>query len=141
MKKFLSFLVMGIVALSFVGITSCNKDDDDKSKTELLTSGTWKISSVTMNGVDFSSLIPACEKDNTTRFTSTTYTLDEGATKCDEDDPQTETGTWKFIENETKIVSDGDTTNVVEISDSKFRISIVENFNNQEMTTIMTYIH
>ena len=85
--------------------------------------------------------MPACEKDNTLRFTSNTYTFDEGSTKCDEDDPQTETGTWKFIDNETKIVSDGDTTNVVEISSSKFRSSIVEEYNGTEMTTIITYVH
>jgi len=119
MKKLL-ILCAGIATLA-----ACKKKDDNKSRTEYLTSGKWFISSYyyydkitdangTVTDLTDTTEYPteACEKDNFITFKADgTLTSDEGATKCDTSDDQTSTGTWAFVENESKIsiTSDGDT--------------------------------
>jgi hypothetical protein len=50
-----------------------------------------------------------CEKDNFIKLTTTgTGTFDEGATKCDPTDPQTEPFNWNFTNNEATLhITDG----------------------------------
>ena len=60
----------------------------------------------------------ACQRDNFERYeTNGTHTVDEGATKCDPTDPQTETGTWAFYDSATKLIfdpgPDTDTVNII----------------------------
>ena len=46
----------------------------------------------------------ACERDNFVKFNADrTYVGDEGPTLCNTSDPQTQTGTWKFENNDTKL--------------------------------------
>ena len=97
------------VTLAFV---ACKKDDEP-TKTELLSGGKWTLTALTVNpafvsnGISITDVFatyPACLKDDFQTFaTDGTYTYDEGATKCDPDDVQTETGTWKFNAGETEI--------------------------------------
>lgn len=61
---------------------------------------------------------PACQQDNIERFeTDGSLAFDEGATKCDPTDPQTEAGTWAFYDSETKLIfepgPDADTLNII----------------------------
>lgn len=90
-------------------MSSCSKNEDSpaKTKTELLTANVWKIASVGVdldkNGtVDLPYSLEACEKDNTLKFnTGGSGVSDEGPTKCDAADPQTEAFIWAFKTNET----------------------------------------
>ncbi|MBC6493199.1 hypothetical protein BC349_19260 [Flavihumibacter stibioxidans] len=90
-------------------LSACSKNDDSpaKTKTELLTASLWKIASVGVdldkNGtVDLPYSLETCEKDNTFKFnTNGTGISDEGPTKCDASDPQTEDFTWAFKSGET----------------------------------------
>ena len=90
-------------------MSSCSKNDDStpKSKTELLTASVWKIASVGVdldkNGtVDLPYSLEACEKDNTFKFnTNGSGISDEGPSKCDASDPQSEDFIWSFKSNET----------------------------------------
>jgi hypothetical protein len=94
---------------------SCQKDDSadiPKTKTELLTSATWKYNDAKIdtdnNGTGDVALpagaVEACTTDNTIAFTSNgNGTIDEGPTKCDAVDPQTIPFTWNFTTNETAI--------------------------------------
>jgi hypothetical protein len=89
---------------------------------------------VEFNGLEYSDLfglMPNCSKDDLVKYnTDGSVIYDEGASKCDEGDPQTETGTWAFSADETKITEtfDGEsfTYNVVEITDSNLKISYSE---------------
>lgn len=121
MKK-LMFALVALAALTFM-VSSCKKDNDNPSpsngsgaqtKTQILTSQDWKISSMMVGTIDIHAGQKACEKDNFYTFKSNgTYVNDEGATKCIASAPQTEAGTWKFIDNETKIVIDETDTSVI----------------------------
>ena len=98
--------------------TSCKKDKEKtQSKTELLTTGSWKITASVSdndgNGTyetnEFASFSP-CFVDNIFTFkTNGQLELDEGPTKCDVLDPQIEIVTWQFTNNEMNIMVDSDT--------------------------------
>lgn len=119
-----------IVSLMFT--IGCNDDGGDepqkqeKTKTDLATEGHWRVNGGTIvpsitidiqgNIItvdDFWDLlayqgggtVQECDKDNLMfLFKDSTVVLDEGPTKCDMNDPQSEPGgLWFFVENETKI--------------------------------------
>ena len=116
MFKNLTGLPGQILAVIFLitGI-SCSKDNDNPpSKTALLTSSNWKLVAQTYHGdydgdgttdpVDYDMYADyeACEKDNFMKLnTDGSGTADEGPSKCDDSDPQTESVEWQFKENET----------------------------------------
>ncbi len=116
-------------------IPACKKENvKTQSKTELLTTGSWKITAAVSdndgNGSyetnDFASF-PTCFIDNIFTFkTNGQLELDEGLTKCDVLDPQIETVSWQFTTNDTKIVVDSDTYDITELSTTTFKIK--ENF-------------
>ncbi len=117
-----SLLTMGLIAL--LTFTGCQKDDPPPpTKTELI-SRDWKVTAMTavfpapIGTVDILSQLDACEKDNIIKIKADgTYTVDEGATKCDPTDPQTvETGNWAFTSNETKLTILDDTWDIVSLS-------------------------
>jgi hypothetical protein len=98
------FLVMLLV------VSACKKDEEteaqpQKTTTDYLTAGYWKTTAMTIDpGINFggtvitdfyAQMLP-CSKDDLTRFNANgTITDDEGATKCDVNDPQTTNdGTW-----------------------------------------------
>jgi hypothetical protein len=79
-----------ITAISFLFIVACSKKENTLSKTEMLTSGTWKNTAVMYdndgNGTyefnDFATL-PPCFTDAFWSFgASSVVTIDEGPTKC-----------------------------------------------------------
>ncbi|TAG29895.1 MAG: hypothetical protein EAZ35_09025 [Sphingobacteriia bacterium] len=125
--KIASLFLMLIVA-------ACSKKDDtlaNNSKTpmELITNGKWYRSAYTSsipidwngNGVLITNLfgaMEACEKDNYLVFKSNLEIIfNEGATKCRSSDPQEETETWKFQNNDKEIViGGGDPYTIVELT-------------------------
>ena len=126
-------MLVGLLAFSFVFV-ACD-DDEDKTASEKLV-GTWKTTNeYTKVGpapeVETTDSIDACTFDDLNTFESdNTYEFDEGATKCDDQDPQTiATGSWSFIEGDTKLVLDSDsstsndTINIVSLSDSRIETS------------------
>ena len=104
MKKQFACLVT-IFTISLFIFPSCGKDyttPAPKTKTQLLTQSTWKFKSAFAGSTDISSSIQTCQKDNILTFaTAGTGTLDEGATKCNSGDPQTNPFTWNFQSSET----------------------------------------
>ena len=135
MKKQFAFLLPVIVLVLFV---SCGKDEEPpvvKTKTQLLTQGTWKFKSASAGGVDVSNQAPPfnpCRKDNILTFTAAGGgTLDEGPTKCASGDPQTSPVIWSFLTNETILrvsaplfPSTGNDYTLVSLSETELVVSI-----------------
>jgi hypothetical protein len=64
-----------------------------------------------------------CEKDNFFVFKKDgTLETNQGASKCSPSDPQIETGTWSFSNNETEITIDGILCTIQELTSSNFRV-------------------
>jgi hypothetical protein len=107
-------------------LTACGKDDKEPTKTEILTSGSWKFDN---GGIDqdkngtvdisfTSGILPACALDNSATFNSDyTGINDEGLLKCGT--AQTTPFNWSFASNETAINISG--TGVLGIS-GQFKI-------------------
>ena len=122
-----------IAAIIFLFLTACSKKEDTLSNTEKLTSGTWKNTAAMYdndgNGTyetDEYANIAACYKDNYfTFFTGGTMEINEGPAKCDPADPQTETITWQFSNNETSITIGGDTYELLELNNSALKLKQV----------------
>jgi len=86
--------------------SSCDKNETPTppppSKTDYVTKSTWKFSSARANGIDVTSQIPACFKDNTITFVASgTGTISEGANICSPAAPAS--FTWTFQSSETQI--------------------------------------
>ncbi|HEX4849319.1 MAG TPA: hypothetical protein VFV08_00870, partial [Puia sp.] len=114
MKKLSLFCTFACILL--IIFTACKKSNKSASKTDMLTSGTWKMTALHSdtdgNGsfeTDEFSGFPSCVQDNFFTFKSGgDFITDDGATKCDPADDQTQTSSWAFSQNETKITIDGD---------------------------------
>jgi hypothetical protein len=92
------------LAIAFICITGCKKDKTTdppaKTKTELIAASPWKFDHATAGGVDISSSINACLKDNIATFSSTGgFVLDESTNVCATS--YAGTYTWAFQTNET----------------------------------------
>lgn len=102
-KRF--FLFTGLVALLLIFNASCSKDDNppdtSKTKTELITSASWKFDKATTASIgDISSFIDACFKDNTITFAvNKTGNVNEGTLVCTPS--YAGNFTWEFQTNET----------------------------------------
>lgn len=130
-----------------------NGNNNTKGKKELLVDGKWQITalSTTYNDgtgdttIDSYADWDACMKDDFTTFSADGKGVnDEGATKCDATDPQTDNFTWSLIDNDTKIRiveagEDDDTSDIVEITATQIKLK--EAFNSQGVagTTTITF--
>lgn len=151
MKKYLFFLFAVIPAL-ILGLSSCSKDDDGnsnpKTKRELLTQSPWKYKSATVGGVPFSSFM-TCQTDNTYSFnTSGSGVADEGATKCNAADPQSNPFTWSFQNAETEIVlssplftNGGTTITLVSVSETELVVSFPYSTPGPVVIVQVTFMH
>jgi hypothetical protein len=135
------------VLLVFTALTACKKKNDAKSKTELLTSSAWLVSKSEekLNNNPYVDDFPnwaSCEKDNKIIFaTNNVVTFDEGATKCDVSDPQTETGSWAFTENDTKLIVDGETLTIEQLDENTLIVVSSYSFSGQTYTNRTTLRH
>ena len=111
MKKKSTLLTFCSLAILFF-LLACQKEDDNnnnnipapKTKTQLISQSTWKFSAATVSGVDASGYLQACQKDNIYTFVAAgTGTIDEGASKCNSGDAQSNPFTWNFLSNETML--------------------------------------
>lgn len=131
MKKYLPFLIVTLFAALNL-FSSCKKDNDDppKTKRELLVQASWKYKSATVGGLPYTSF-PSCQTDNTLSFnTAGTGVVDEGASKCNGGDPQTNPFTWSFQNAETEIqlssalfTNGGTTITLISVTETELVVS------------------
>jgi hypothetical protein len=97
-------LIISIILSATIFFTACSKSSDNstaKTKTQLITQSSWKFDNAKVSGIDVSGALQTCQKDNIYVFASTnTGTLDEGAARCNQSDPQTIPFNWNFTNNE-----------------------------------------
>jgi hypothetical protein len=112
-----------------ISLSACSKDNSNKSKTDLLTLGTWKFASAGLdsdkNGtVDMQDgTLEACDKDNIATFNiNGDGAYDEGSVKCERSDPQTKPFVWQFKNAEKEIEFAGETFTVLSISETQLRV-------------------
>gem|GEM_PF-1318592 len=72
-----------------------------------------------------------CETDNLKKYMAdNTVTFDEGATKCDSNDPQTEKGSWLYNSNSTIITETRDDAvidyKIVSVNDTQLKVTYTE---------------
>jgi hypothetical protein len=119
MKKVIMSIWTVIGAITFFLVFfSCKKDDNNdaaKTKTELLTTKSWKYTASTVtpaydyygDGVmatNIFAIMKACEKDDFETYkTSGIWEYDEGPSKCDPLYPQVFSDTWSFAAGESEL--------------------------------------
>jgi hypothetical protein len=134
-------IIYAVITLGLSGpffLTSCKKEEPikPKTKTELLCSSPWKIYEQTINpGIkivggatitDVFAQLDPCDKDDLVLYKSNgTATLDEGPTKCDPLDLQTSTFTWTFNLDETKLIEDTDSYDIVQLDEKVLKASTI----------------
>jgi len=109
--KNLKVLSLITVVMVFM-FSSCKKDDETKSDVDYLTAGNWRVTGMEIDpAIDipgigtitdvYEYMVEDCDKDDLIRFNPDgTLVEDQGAIKCDPDDPQTITdGTWTLNGN------------------------------------------
>lgn len=154
MKTIPFFVLLTLAIFTF---SACEKGGDvvdPPSNTELIADGPWELIAqmvdppVTVNGTPVSNeyaQLTDCLKDNIVDFTETgSFTVDEGATKCDATDPDLfNSGSWSFSDSETIITLDGasgtEIYNVVSISRSQLVLSQTFTDNNLNFTRTYTF--
>lgn len=104
-KTSTTLLILTLVIL----FTSCKKDKEPNVENNLtmLQNKNWKITALTVtpgySGAAsddiYNTWMEACDRDNLFRFnTGNEFILDEGPTKCDPADLQTQPGTWGYYD-------------------------------------------
>ncbi len=106
MQKRILAILISISATLF--LASCSKEGDNspaaKTKTELITQGSWKYESGTYGGAAIPTSMSNCVLDNSMTFTSTTYTITEGAVVCSPTTATPSPQAWSFQSGETQLV-------------------------------------
>ena len=148
MKKLL-FATL-ILSSLFIG---CSKDDNEDvkqpTKTELLTAHYWQATAFTIdpaisiggtNISDWYAQLESCDKDDIEKYnTNNTVTYDEGPTKCDPTDPQTETSPWSFNSDETILTVDGTSFKILSLTSTELKLSYIESLDGINHTWTLTY--
>jgi hypothetical protein len=132
---------------------SCKKDEKSKTKGELLTTGSWHVTAYTVdpaldwdgNGsveTNVYAIMDECIKDDHTTFHSDgSGELDEGATKCDDGDPQTVPLTWVFSQNETQLTVQGVKYLIETLTETQLVIKDIETISAVTYTHTVTLSH
>jgi hypothetical protein len=162
MKNTTLLILLGIVSIGF----ACKKSDSNSSTTTgttvtnttyLTSSLGWVIKSasiypaITFNGkttTDYTPFLEKCALDNRTTFNiDGTSSFDKGKIKCDSNEVRYQKGTWRFINNETQIISKdsanapNDTLTIVTLNSTNLITSYRGQNNGQVETLTITFTH
>lgn len=116
MRKFSSLLSTVFVVSSISVVTSCKDDDNQKSRTDLLTGTSWMVdkAQVEVSGqlIDVPTDFSPCGLDDVYTFTKAgVFSSTVGLDDCGDGSDKALNGTWVWKENETILsvtADDGD---------------------------------
>src|SRR5436190_4270793 len=115
-RTIISSLVSVAVIVGFAHLAACKKKDPAPSATSKLTANNWVMQSVTVDGVDKTSLYAGL----TIKFTATAFTTTNGGAVWPA------TGTWHWTNNEQTVFERNDGLPVTaEVTDSTLKLSLV----------------
>lgn len=126
--NFQSILKSSLLLATVLILSNCKKDSDsDASASELLTTGSWigAAATLTFDGIPtpvdlWATQYEDCQKDDVTTFKTTGKAVtDDGATKCNADDPQT-------TEVNYTLSGDGKTLTVTDPTDGTTQVFTVK---------------
>jgi Lipocalin-like domain len=86
-------LLSALLFLVVIGF-SCEKVKSALDDNALITASKWKLTASTLNGINIAT---SCSLDDTETYSTNSWSLDEGATKCDPAAAQTQSGTWVLV--------------------------------------------
>ncbi|RFP66241.1 hypothetical protein D0N36_04270 [Hymenobacter lapidiphilus] len=131
-------VLLAAMAMLIVGsFTSCSKDKDPTpiTKAEQLGARNWRITAFTSKQgnnpiIDEFALYAPCDKDDFYQFKADkTFVLDEGATRCNSNSPQTSVSGWDINADgtillllEMKGATSAELYDIKELSNDKLRI-------------------
>lgn len=134
-------------------LPACKKDDKSKTRTELLTSGSWHVTAYTVDpAIDWDgdgteesniyAIMDECIKDDHTTFTADGKgELDEGATKCNDNDPQVTPLEWSFDQNEEQLIVQGTDYLIEALTESQLVVKEIEVISAVTVTHTVTFSH
>ena len=143
-------LVFAILLFSGLMLGACKKSSTHvKTNTDFITQASWTFDNAKVNGADVSLFIQPCQKDNVLTFSSNgTGTLDEGPTKCNSSDPQTDPFNWNFASNETvlhvsTVLFTGGSSDftIVTLNDTQLVLSQDINISRTMQNAVVTFKH
>ncbi len=117
--KYLFFLLASVL-MSVTVLSSCGDDDDEPSEADVvkaqLISSTWKVSSVTVDGGNQSSVYAGLNVS----FTSSGFTSING------EPVWPSSGTWQFTSDDAEAIrrNDGLIVEIISISDSQLKLGL-----------------
>jgi Lipocalin-like domain len=133
-------------------LSSCSKNDEPSATKSQMIARNWKQTDLLASQAGtpavsvFDTFFEPCNKDDIWQFKSDgTYTVVEGATKCDAADPDTiTTGTWQLTDNDTRIIIDdasepAQTLNIVELTNTSFKLSGTETISGVVVTATIVF--
>ena len=149
MKNIKAFLITGLLL-----IAACQKSGTSIDAEATLTTGRWQLTGAgviipgSSTTIDVFSQVPTCLSDNFYTFGADgTLTVDEGATKCDPSDPQTSTGNWKLLDNNTKLQgvditgASNTSTTVIQLDNNTLKLQDTTTYSGATVTAIATFTH
>lgn len=146
-------LPITLIMIALVTGLACKKEKVTKSRTELLTTGSWHVVAYTVDpAVDwdgdgtketnvYAVEEPCIKDDRTTFFPNGTGELDEGPTKCNDNDPQTIPITWSFNQNESKITVQNVQYIVDKLTESQLIVKEIVAISSDSYTHTVTFEH
>ena len=121
-----------------ITLLSCSKGTgDDAAKKDALTTGTWKLTGY-MTDYDKDgtyeensyAILAGCEKDNIYTFQADgSEIVDEGPTKCIDNNPQSRTSTWSFKSNQKELQLGTSTYKIEELTTTTLRLMRTTSYN------------
>ncbi len=137
--------------VAILAFASCSKDDDASTIELLKNDKGWILKALVTDPpydilgtqvTDLYAQFEACSKDDLTFFQDDNkYLFDEGATKCDPTDPQTDTGIWLLSSDEKVMTVDGESWDIVEINSSTLKVTYQYSEGGLNYTWTATYAH
>lgn len=140
MKTTVKSLPFLVILFIFAPTTSCKKKGSEEpgiqlsAKTVLLTKSNWiltnnetKVGSGGTWGSNYQGIYD-CKKDDLLKFnTDNTGIADEGATKCNTQDPQSVPFSWSFSNSETKLTFQNSTATIDVLSETSLIVTFEDN--------------
>lgn len=136
----------------YIIVSSCSKDDEPSASKSQMIARNWRQTDLLASQAGtpavsvFDTFFEPCNKDDIWQFKADgTYTVVEGATKCNAGDPDTvTTGIWQLTDNDTKIIIDdagepAQTLNIIELTNTTFKLSGTETISGTVVTATIVF--